>query len=405
MNKTSLELIQERQSIVAQMKDLAKLPESENRDFNSDEQVKWDKMISDESALTSRIQRAKKFEADDAKTGKTIELKGGKEVDASYRSAFEHYFRNGKAGMSDQMLKTLEAGKEEKRGTATQITTTDTLGGYLVPEEFSNEVIKSLKDFGGMFEAARIYTTGGGGVLNWPTFNGTATVGNVQTPEGSAIPVNDMAFGEFSLSAHTYTSGVVKASKQLVQDAFFNIEAFINDELVERYSRKANTDLTIGDGTNKARGINQDVTQGVAGAAITRAGIIDLIHSVDAGYRRSSSAALMMNDSSLAAIKKLSIGSADDRPLWTPGSMVNGHANMIEGYNVIVNNDLPDIGAGNKAILFGDFSKYIIRAVNGMGLGRSDQRYFEELAIGFLAWRRLDGRLMDLGAVKAFVGA
>jgi HK97 family phage major capsid protein len=52
-----------------------------------------------------------------------------------------------------------------------------------------------------------------------------------------------------------------------------------------------------------------------------------------------------------------------------------------------------------KSILFGDFSKYLIRDVRDFTLLRLDERYAEFLQVAFLAFMRSDGDLLNAGTV------
>ncbi|MBL4702094.1 MAG: phage major capsid protein, partial [Phycisphaeraceae bacterium] len=63
----------------------------------------------------------------------------------------------------------------------------------------------------------------------------------------------------------------------------------------------------------------------------------------------------------------------------------------------VVNNDVPVMAASAKSILFGDFSKYLIRDVLGFQILRLEERYAEFLQIGFLGFPRHDGALIDAG--------
>ena len=56
------------------------------------------------------------------------------------------------------------------------------------------------------------------------------------------------------------------------------------------------------------------------------------------------------------------------------------------------------ITTGNKTILFGDFSGYAVRVAGGINVLRMDERYADELNVGFIAYKRVDGDLISAGA-------
>ncbi len=104
----------------------------------------------------------------------------------------------------------------------------------------------------------------------------------------------------------------------------------------------------------------------------------------------------MMNDNSLSKIKLLT--DSQGRPLWIPG-LVNGAPDTLLGSPYVINQDMATMTISAKSILFGDFSKYLIRDVRDVTLLRLDERYAEFLQVAFLAFMRTDGDLLNAGTV------
>jgi HK97 family phage major capsid protein len=52
---------------------------------------------------------------------------------------------------------------------------------------------------------------------------------------------------------------------------------------------------------------------------------------------------------------------------------------------------------GQKLMLFGDLSKYLIRDVSSIRLVRLEERYADLDQIAFIAFMRSDGNLLDAG--------
>jgi len=116
--------------------------------------------------------------------------------------------------------------------------------------------------------------------------------------------------------------------------------------------------------------------------------LVDLEHSVDPAYR-SNGAQWMFHDTTLALLKSMK-AVEDGRPLWLPGLAVNA-PDTILGYPFVVNQSMAPAAAGEKAILFGDFSYYFIRDVQDLRILRLEERFAEYLQVGFLAFLRTDG--------------
>jgi HK97 family phage major capsid protein len=162
-----------------------------------------------------------------------------------------------------------------------------------------------------------------------------------------------------------------------------------------------NLHFTTGTGSGQPNGAVTAATAfttGVAVSALTRDNIVDLIHSVNPAYRANGT--LMFNDTTLAALKKLSFGSSDDRPLWQV-SVREGEPDRLEGFRYIINQDMASVGVSTKSVLFGDFSQYFIRLAGPATTLRLNERYAEYLHTGFLAYQRADGELLSANAIKA----
>ena len=76
---------------------------------------------------------------------------------------------------------------------------------------------------------------------------------------------------------------------------------------------------------------------------------------------------------------------------------------IIDGFEAIVNNDMASMAASAKSILFGDFSKYVVRDVMQISLFRMDDSFYTKKGqVGFLAVLRSGGNLVDVNAVKYY---
>ena len=238
--------------------------------------------------------------------------------------------------------------------------------------------------------------------MYFPLNDDTANVGSILA-ENASMAVSDTPFSQVELDSYMYTSGIVKVPIQLLQDNIVGLESYLNRVIPKRIGRAVNTHTTVGTGSSQPNGVVTASTLGATAAgasAIVRDDLLDLQHGVDIDYRFNGR--YMFHDSTLLALKKLAVGSADDRPLWVPSTR-DGAPSTIEGYAYTVNNDMPAIGTGNKSVLFGDFSEYHIRQVRGMAVVRFDEKYMDALQIGFAFYQRFDGELLDTNAVKHLI--
>jgi HK97 family phage major capsid protein len=366
--------------------------------------------IEREERVASLEQRASEERAKRRPVPGDTEASGQDAGDAiDYRHAFHRYVqeRGDMSALSAEERAALQGGVT-KVETRMQVTTTPASGGYTVPTELSDQIIKSMKAWGPMYDEniCTVMNTSSGNPIDIPTIDDTAvavakhTEGGTVTDDGGS----DATVGQKTLNAYAYDTEWVKFSWELAQDSIFNFETLLGDLLGQRLGRRANTELTTGDGTGDPNGIVTASTLGktaAATAAITWDEIIDLEHSVDPAYRASPKTRYMFNDSTLSAVRKLKDGNGNY--LWQAGDVQKGIPGSFNGRSYSINQAMDSLAAAKKVMLFGDFSKYFVRKVGGIVMFVARERFAPD--IGLLGLIRLDGELGDTAAVKHLITA
>ena len=436
------QLFDEQGRLIHEMEDIYSQANKEKRSLNTDEETRWQKIEADLSGLEKRIKQGEELKkrmfahqqymdnADEIEAetraavvervenrnepeGRSIEDLN-KEAQMNYSKAFRKLMLWGPGALSPAEHRAVSPfaagvkGPEFRAGAdQPQISSNAGRGGYLSPEEWSNFVIEKMKAYGGMLANCRIIPTKGGDTLHIPVEDVTTQLGAI-IAQGTADAASDTDWTELTLSAFTYTSKIIKISEELyAEDDAFNVLGRVQDIAASRVGRKVNYDLTLGAGTTEPEGVTVGGAQGKLGASqtgITRTELIDLIHSIDPAYRMSPKFMLSFNDNTLAIFRKLSIGSADDRPLWVP-SMREGAPATLEGVPYFINQDLPNMATSAKSIVAADWDNYYIRMVRNFVLRRSDERFWDERVIAYFMTARLDGKVANNAAVKYFQNA
>jgi len=361
------------------------------------EAEKIDKRLLEIQAASEKVGREK--EADQAQPERR---------EMTYEGAFKRFLTMPQHGrLSDQEMRLLET-----RGTNAQISSTNSLGGFIVPQSFSNELEAYGIWKGGMMEACRIYLDEIGGTLKWPTANDTGTNGAI-TGQGSARTIADITFGNLLFTDYTIDSNIVQVSRELINDERVNfLQSVLAELLAQRISRKVNAVLTNGTGTGEPYGLTVTATAtGIttAGAtAITKAELVKLAYKVDKYYTDGARVGWMMHRNTLGYLRTLDF-STDTTHLFAD-LKIAGQPDMLLNYPVYINNDLPDLSNGlpvtaTKHIWFGDFSKYVIRRISGVTIERNDSVYWDKDLAGFMGRTRLDGNLINTEAIKPLLQA
>ncbi len=337
----------------------------------------------------------------------------------SYRDAFHAYVQaGGKMSELDPELRgVLEA---RALGSATNASGN---GGFTIPEEMREVLVKSMRAWGPMYSTDRVTSlnTAGGNPMPFPTIDDTFTpliTGTlpdkqpVKKAENAVVPADTAnhspTFGEKTLNAYLYSTDWVQISQELMQDSAFAMETLVGELLGERLGREANLQLTLGDGTGDPQGIVTGSTAATtvalsSSAAFTADHLIDFYHALDPAYVGSPSQSFMMNNATLAAVRKLKTSSGDY--IFTPsvggpaGQLAPDMAGTIFGVPVMINQAMVSMpsstqATGQRAILFGDFSKYYVRKVRDITLGaQQDTTNWPNVSVaGYL---RLDGVVAD----------
>jgi len=212
-----------------------------------------------------------------------------------------------------------------------------------------------------------------------------------------------------ALPVYKFSSKIIACPIELLQDSAVDMEAFIRNRIRTRLGRITNQMFTTGTGSGQPRGVVVGASAGKVGTTgqtltVIYDDLIDLIHSVDPAYRNSGRCVFMTNDASIKIVRK--IKDTTGRPLWTPGyesGITVGQPDSLLGYRCVTNQDIAVMAANAKSILFGDFNYYKIRDVMAATLFRfTDSAYTKLGQVGFLAWMRAGGNLVDSAAVKYY---
>lgn len=332
---------------------------------------------------------------------------GGEGEQLTYRAAFAQLARAGfrPDDLSEEARNVIKAGVAEFRSQ----TTSSTAGGYTVPTELATAVDKAMKAWGPMYDEAicTVIATSGGNPIDFPTVDDTATAVAKHT-EGAAMTDDggvDVVFGKTTLNAYAYDTEWVQVSMELLQDSAIDIEALIGELLGERLARRVNTELTTGDGSGDPSGIVTASSMGKTAAsatAIVSDELIDLMHSLDPAYRSSPKARWMMNDTTLAAVRKLK-ASGTGEYIWQMGDIRGNAPATLLGHAYSINQAMASIATGQRTVLFGDFSKYYVRKAGSPVIGVRRETYWPNIGLAGIV--RLDGRLLQSGAVKHLIQA
>lgn len=270
-------------------------------------------------------------------------------------------------------------------------------GGFLVPNEFEQQLIQKLQEANVMRTISHVIQTNSGEhKIPVVASEGTAT----WLDEEAVYAESNTQFSQVSLAAHKLGTPI-KVSEELLNDSAFDLMTYLSGEFGRRLGNAEEQAFLTGTGTNQPTGILTDANGASAGATAANADtltfddLIDLFYSLKAPYRQN--AVFLMSDDTVKVIRKLK--DKNDQYIWQP-SVQAGQPDRILNCPVYTSPYMPALTAGNKPVLFGDFNYYWIADRQGRTFKRLNELYAVTGQVGFLGSQRVDAKVILPEAIK-----
>lgn len=305
------------------------------------------------------------------------------------------------------LRKGLEAGVELKAASGAS----DGAGGYALPEEIDERIERTLASISPIRAIANVVKVGSAGYRKLVTSGGTPSGWAAETGARAETATPDFheiapPFGDLYANP--------AASQAMLDDAAFDVEAWLADEIAAEFARAEGAAFVSGNGVNRPKGFLaaptsgsaddsrpfgtlQYIETGVAGgfpAADPEDVLIDLVQALRPPYRQG--AVFVMNSATATRIRKFKTG--DGAFLWQPG-LAAGRPDTLLGYPVIEAEDMPDIAEDALAIAFGNFRAGYLIAERGETRILRDP-FTNKPFVHFYATRRVGGQVMNSEAIK-----
>ena len=283
-------------------------------------------------------------------------------------------------------------------------------GGHAVPKQIDALISAALRKMNPIRAISQVVQTRSAGYRKLITTGGTASgwVSEVAArPPPTRPTFNEIAPPTGELYANP------AASQAMLDDAGFDLEAWLANEIATEFARAEGAAFVNGTGTNQPRGFLGAPTstandsarpfgtlQFIGTGNATTLGtnpetkLIDLVHAVRPGHRQG--AVWVMNSTVLAEIRKMK--AADGNFLWQPG-IAMGQPDRLIGYPVVEAEDMPDIAANAFPIAFGNFRNgYLIAERSSTSILRDP--FTNKPFVHFYAVKRIGGQVLDSDAIK-----
>ena len=278
---------------------------------------------------------------------------------------------------------------------------TDSAGGYTVPTLLSGQIIDRLRPMSHVMSAGAKIVPLASDAVTFAKIASDPTA--TWRAENAAVSESDSTFGGLTFTPSTLAV-VVRASRELIEDSV-NVEEALEHSLATAFSSELDRVALVGSGTsNEPTGIRNttgvtQVSMGTNGAAITDfSEMLDLLRDLRAANAPGTGAAIMA-PRTLRTID----GFADTtgQPLRLPPALA---ATDFRATSQVPTDETQGTSSAASSVFFGDWSQVWIGVRTSFRLQTLQERYADNLQLGFLAYLRADIAIAQPAAMGRLIG-
>jgi HK97 family phage major capsid protein len=377
------ELIEKKNDLITRAEDVLNLAKAEKRELTEAEAEELAEIRDNVRKIVKTLQLDDDFrEMEKMEVKKEDAPKGGdkemteeekmKEVEVQETRAFENYLRG-------RVI-------HERAG---ELTPASGSGGALIPTTIVNHIIRKVYNICPILDRSQKFNVKGKlEVPYYPADSNKITV--AYQSEFSPLASSSGAFDTVELSG--FLAGcLTKVSRSLINNVDFDIVGFVVDEMAYAIKRFIEHELLIGT-SQKVTGLST-LSNGITSAspnAITADEVVQLHDKIKDDFQ--SNAIWIMSPATRTALRTLKSQTGyyllnDD--ISTP------FGTTLLGKPVYVSDNMPDIGAGNKAIFYGDMHGLATKFNEEINIEVLRERFADEHCYGVVGWFEFDSKVID----------
>ena len=359
-------LREKRGKIVAEMRALTDLAESEKRDMTDEETAKHGDLFKEQDKLRVQIEAAQRQaeldremaasaadEEERARKEKAGNGNGAGGGDDVATVAWRKWLKHGDRGLNADEARALNAGSDNE-------------GGYLKPPpQFIASLLKNVDDMVFIRSRATMLRVNASNSIGVPTLDTDPDDFSWTTELATGSEDTSMRFGRRELKPNPLAKRI-KISKTLIRAGALPIETIVQQRMAYKIGITLEKHYLTGTGASQPLGLftvsnsgipsGRDVSTGNTGTSIMFDGLIEAKFSVKSQYW--PSAVWLFHRDAVKQITKLKDG--DGNYIWRQ-SVRDGEPDMLLGRPMMISEYVPNtFTSGQYVGLFGDFSYYWI---------------------------------------------
>ena len=295
-------------------------------------------------------------------------------IEMQERQAFEAFIRN-------TMMNTRD-------GDPVNLTMED--NGAVVPQTIADKIIRKVYDICPILEKSSKYNVKG--TLTIPYYDESESAINVGYQDEFVQITSSVGQFTSNVTLTGYLAGALaKVSRSLIHNSQFNIVDHVVDIMAEHIARFIEHELLIGT-SGKVEGLSTltNVVTSESAIAITADDVIKLHDAIKDRFQ--SNALFIMSTQTRTALRLLK----DDMGRYMLQDDISlPFGTSLLGKPVYVSDNMPEIGAGNNVIYYGDFKGLATKFSENINIQILRERYADEHADGVIGWFEFDSKVED----------
>lgn len=367
-------LMEQRADLQAEMEALLNTAKTEERAMTEEETSKFDELEKKIKAIDGTIEREERARKMEHKEVKPTEVEERAVVE---ERAFANYIR-----------KQCGVHVEERSGEQDLDMGNN---GEVIPVTIAQRIIRKVEEIAPVLaKATRFNVKGTLKVPVWGKANETHDITVAYQEEFKDITADSGKLTSVDLFG--YLAGALTLiGKSVANNADVDVVNFVINEMARKIAQFLERELLKGS-TGKATGaLSTNTTLDVGSTtAISADNLIDLQAKIPTVYQ--ADACWIMHPSTFTTLKKLKDATGQ---YLLQNDFTSAMPYRILGKPVYLSDNMPTIGDGNKAVLYGDLSGLAVNFREDISIQILQEKYATMHAIGIVSWFEFDSKVID----------
>ncbi len=276
----------------------------------------------------------------------------------------------------------------------TELTKTD--NGAVIPQTIADKIIKKVYDICPVLEKSTKYNIKG--TLTVPYYDDASPNDKITVAYADEFSALTSHVGQFksTITLTGFLAGaLVKVSRSLMNNSQFNIVDHVIDLMAVEIARFIEHELLIGTpavGATPAKVLGlSTLTNGVTASAqnaITADELIKVQDSIKDRFQKD--AFWIMSSDTRTALRLLKDNMGH---YLLQDDITAPFGKVLLGKPIYVSDNMPEIGAGNNVIFYGDFKGLATKFNEEISIQVLRERFADEHADGVIGWLEFDGKV------------